>query len=253
MSQKAPASLGNESQGLREVISKREGEILKLKKDFESFTYSISHDLRAPLRHIEGFSALLQQSAKKSLDEKSAQYLQAVQGSVKELGKMLDALLTYSRVMRSTPVKQEVSLQPLVTEVIEKFPELKDRKIEVDIKSLPVIFADPEMLKVVLTHLISNAIKFTQKKPNPKIEIGTHIDDPHQAAFFVRDNGAGFEMRYADKLFKIFQRLHGSYEFEGLGASLAIVALIIRLHDGEIWTEAKVEEGATFFVSLPKN
>jgi PAS domain S-box-containing protein len=221
-------------------------------KELEAFSYSVSHDLRAPVRHIDGFTDLLRRHAQGVLDEKSTRYVDIISDSAKQMGVLIDDLLKFSRMGRVEMLSSTVDLQQLTTEVIEGMQtELKGRMIEWKISELPEIRGDPAMLRLVLENLISNAVKYTRKRIRAEIEIRWTTQND-QDVFCIRDNGAGFNMEYADKLFTVFQRLHRSDEFEGTGIGLANVRRIISRHGGKTWAEGEVDKGASFYFSLPR-
>lgn len=222
-------------------------------RELEAFSYSVSHDLRAPLRHIDGFTGLLQKHAGTALDEKGRRYLATISGAARQMGRLIDDLLAFSRISRSHLNLVEVDHDALVAAVIrERAFEKNNPPPEWSIAPLGRVRADPAMLRQVWVNLIDNAVKYSGKAPRPRIVIGVHPDaPPGQVAFFVRDNGVGFDMAYVDKLFGVFQRLHGPAEFEGTGIGLANVYRIVTRHGGRAWAEGRVGEGATFSFSLP--
>jgi len=221
-------------------------------KELASFTYSVSHDLRAPFRHIIGFVELLKERASQSLDEESMRYLNVISDSTKKLGRLLDDILDFIRIGRTEISKSKVSLDKLVKEAIDTMgKETEGRDIVWKIDHLPEVYGDQNMLRTLLVNLISNALKFTRPRPQAIIEIGCTSGD-HEEVFYIRDNGVGFEMQYVKKLFGVFHRLHHPDEFEGTGIGLANVRRIIERHGGRNWAEGKVNEGATFYFSLPK-
>lgn len=222
-------------------------------KELEAFSYSVSHDLRAPLRHIAGYAELLQKSASSALDEKSIRYLSTISGSANRMGLLIDDLLTFSRIGRIELQKAEFNLGPLIEEILrELLPEAGNRKISWNIGPLPDVHCDRLLMKLVFQNLLSNAIKFTSLRPHAVIEIGTVSGKEGETVIFVRDNGVGFDMKYVDKLFGVFQRLHPAGKFEGTGIGLANVHRIILRHGGKTWAESSVDNGATFYVSIPK-
>jgi PAS domain S-box-containing protein len=245
--------LAERAEGLDQELAKRAAELETTNKELESFAYSVSHDLRAPLRHTVGFAELLQRQASSSLDEKSRRYMQLILESSKRMGDLIDDLLGFSRIGRAETNKSEVDLERLVGEVVAELgQETKDRNIAWNIGPLPVCYGDRSMLKVVLMNLLSNAVKFTRIRKRAEIEIDSADGSEDQAELFVRDNGAGFDMQYVDKLFGVFQRLHLAEEFEGTGIGLATVQRIIHRHGGEVRAEGAVDQGAAFYFSLPR-
>lgn len=238
---------------LRQELAKRASELEAANKELESFAYSVSHDLRAPLRHIVGYGELLQKQASPSLDDKSQRYIRTIQESSKRMGNLIDDLLGFSRVGRTETKKTVVNLDQLAKEVVADFgQDTGDRDIVWKIGTLPPVYGDRSLLKLVLTNLLSNAVKFTRARSRAEIEIGHLNQGKSQVELFVRDNGAGFDMRYADKLFGVFQRLHSSDDFEGTGIGLATVQRIINRHGGNVRAEGAPERGATFYFSLPR-
>jgi len=230
-------------------------------KELAAFTYSVSHDLRAPLRHIDGFLGLLKERIAPALDEESRRYMATISEAALRMAALIDDLLSFSRLGRFEMVRTPVDLGDLVREVIRDFePETKDRIVHWQLDEIPVVTGDRAMLRAVLVNLISNALKFTRTRAQAEITIGCmpeHEED-HEKAYeaetvvFVRDNGVGFDMQYAGKLFGVFDRLHGAEEFEGTGIGLANVRRVIERHGGRTWAEGKVDGGATFYFSLPR-
>jgi signal transduction histidine kinase len=243
----------DEIRSLNLELAKRAAELEATNKDLESFAYSVSHDLRAPLRHLAGFSELLQKQASSLLDDKSRRYIQTILDSAKRMGNLIDDLLAFSRVGRAETKRTLVSMEQLVKEVIaELSQETKGREIAWKIGALPVCYGDRSMLKLVVVNLVSNAVKFTRMRAPAEIEIGCADGNKNEVEMFVKDNGAGFDMRYVDKLFGVFQRLHSSEEFEGTGIGLATVQRIIHRHGGKVQADGVVDQGAAFYFSLPK-
>jgi len=219
----------------------------------ESFTYSVSHDLRAPLRHVAGYAELLQKHSASVLDDKARRYMAMILEASKRMGDLIDDLLGFSRIGRAEARMTAVNLDSLVREAIAEFgQDTKDRDISWTIGALPVCCGDRSMLKVAIVNLLSNAVKFTRIRPRAKIEIGCAEEKDDRVEIFVRDNGAGFDMRYANKLFGVFQRLHRAEEFEGTGIGLATVQRIIHRHGGTVRAEGAVDQGATLYFSLPR-
>ncbi len=234
-----------------EVID-RTAQLEATNKELEAFAYSVSHDLRAPLRHIDGFLELLRQRLAGALDDRSRHYMDTVADAAGRMGQLIDNLLAFSRMGRNEMSKTPVDLAVLVQEVVQELePETQDRAINWRIAPLPTISGDRAMLNLVLTNLLSNAIKFTQGRAAADIEIGWQAGEK-ETTIFVRDNGVGFDMAYADKLFGVFQRLHRADEFEGTGIGLANVRRIIQRHNGSVWAEGQINQGATFYFSLPQ-
>jgi signal transduction histidine kinase len=243
----------DEIRNLNQELVKRAAELEATNKDLESFSYSVSHDLRAPLRHLVGFSELLQKQTASLLDDKNRRYLQTILDAAKKMGNLIDDLLAFSRVGRAETKGTLISLEQLVSEAVaELSPETKGREIAWKIGALPVCYGDRSLLKLVVVNLVSNAIKFTRMRTRAEIEIGCVGRNRDEAEIFVRDNGAGFDMQYVNKLFGVFQRLHLPEQFEGTGIGLATVQRIVHRHGGKVRAEGAVDEGATFYFSLPK-
>jgi signal transduction histidine kinase/frataxin-like iron-binding protein CyaY len=235
---------------LARQVAERTALLETANRELEAFAYSISHDLRAPLRHIDGFIDMLQKRVT-NLDEKSQHYMDVIAESARRMGMLIDDLLSFSRTGRDEIVKSQVDLNELVQDVIhETGHETEDRNIQWKIASLPVVTGDRAMLRIVLVNLVSNALKFTRAFEPPQIEIGS-TENPNEVVIFIRDNGVGFDMKYVDKLFGVFQRLHRQEDFEGTGIGLANVRRIIHRHGGRTWAEGQVDHGATFYFSLP--
>ena len=221
-------------------------------ENLEAFSYSVSHDLRAPLRHMKGFAKLLQKRLEGQLDEKSHEYMQFIYTSSNKMERLIDDLLSYSRLGREGMPKREVNLSWLLKESLDEISEVTEgRDIEWKLGELPSVYGEPSMLKLVLVNLISNAVKFTSSRARAEIEIGCR-QDGNEDVCFIKDNGVGFNMDHSDRLFGVFQRLHTQNEFEGTGIGLANVRRIIALHGGRTWAEGSVGQGATFYFTLPE-
>ena len=235
------------------ALQRQTEELAAAKQELESFCYSVSHDLRAPLRAVNGFVSMLQEEAADSLGEKEKRFLNVIRQSAKKMGELVDGLLAFTRTGRAELHAHRVSLNPLVEEVRHDLEfETHGRQIVWNVKPLPEVEADSAMLRQVFTNLLSNAVKFTRLRERAEIVIGAEEGEKGQAVIFVHDNGTGFDMRYADKLFRIFHRLHREDEFEGTGVGLASAHRIITRHGGRIWAEAEKDRGATFYFSLPR-
>jgi PAS domain S-box-containing protein len=240
------------NQKLKQRVVDRTAELEATNKELEAFAYSISHDLRAPLRHINGFMELLQEKIATGLDAQSQHYMANISDAAERMGILVDNLLSFSRMGRLEMSKVQVALGHLVQEVIKELePDVEGRNINWQIADLPKVRGDRAMLKIVLTNLISNALKFTRPRHEAKIQVGCILDTKTEITIFVRDNGVGFDMNYTDKLFGVFKRLHHTDEFEGTGIGLANVHRIISRHGGRTWSEGKIDHGAMFYFSLP--
>ena len=239
---------------LEQRVAERTAQLQVANEELESFSYSVSHDLRGPLRHILGFVDMLKAEAGASLSEKGLRHLGTISQSAKRMGDLIDDLLAFSRIGKSPMQTTEVDLEVLVRETLEDFQtETKAKNILWDIQPLPVVRGDRSLLRLVLVNLFANAVKFTGNREQPKIEIRNIRGSDGETVIFIRDNGAGFDPRYANKLFGVFQRLHTQAEFEGTGIGLANVQRIIHRHGGRAWAEGIVDGGATFYFSIPKN
>lgn len=216
----------------------------------EAFSYSVSHDLRSPIRGILGFSKILLEDYGTELGEESRRIVNIIIQSSENMGELIDDLLEYSRLGRREPIFSIVNMKTMVEKILEEVTNYyPDIKMETIVGDLPPTKGDTGLLKQLLFNLISNSFKYSRKKENPKIEIGSYQNDG-KTVFFVKDNGAGFDMKYQHKLFNIFQRLHHADQFEGTGVGLAIVKRVIERHNGKVWGDSKLNEGACFYFTL---
>jgi PAS domain S-box-containing protein len=230
----------------------RVAELAIVNQELESFSYSVSHDLRAPLRHVSGFSALLEQTAGPCLDDQGRHYLRTITDAAGRMGRLIDDLLAFSRMGRMALTKRRISLADVVMDARRDVNVDADgREIVWTIHGLPIVDADPAMLRLVVVNLLSNAVKYTRMRSPARIDIGTNTPHNGEVVVFVRDNGVGFDMQYVHKLFGVFQRLHSSDEFEGTGIGLANVRRIVHRHGGRVWADGTIDGGATFYFSLP--
>ncbi len=235
---------------LEQRVAERTAELAASNKELEAFTYSVSHDLRAPLRHIDGFSRLLLDQCSEQLPEQGRHYLARIRTGTRQMGALVDDLLNLARLGRREVSVQMTGLKSLVDEVRAALaPESEGRDIEWRVSPLPFVECDPALMKQVFANLLSNAVKFTRPREHAVIEIGSETRDSRRV-LFVRDNGVGFNMKYASKLFGVFQRLHRSEDFEGTGVGLATVQRIIQKHGGVVWAEAELDHGATLYFTL---
>jgi len=238
-------------QTLNASLEQRAAQLEAANHELESFSYSVSHDLRAPLRHINGYLKMLMEDTAGQLSPEAERYVQAVIDASLRLGRLIDDLLAFSRMGRVGMQECNVELDDLVGEVMRDLEmTTRDRDIAWNIRSLPAATGDRAMLKQVFANLLDNAVKYTRQREPAEIEVGSAGEENGQLILFVRDNGAGFDMRYADKLFKVFQRLHSAKEFEGTGIGLANVKRIVARHGGRVWAEAEPDKGATISFTL---
>jgi signal transduction histidine kinase len=237
---------------LEERVKQRTSELEAANKEMEAFTYSVSHDLRAPLRTIGGFSNILQEEFGENLNEQATHYLDRVRSGTEKMENLINDLLKLSRSTRGDLHRNDINLSLIVEEIITETQQNDpDRKISIHISPEVIAYADKRLIKVALENLISNAWKYTMRATDPKIFFGM-TDKNGQKAYYLQDNGAGFDMTYADKLFSPFQRLHSAKEFDGTGVGLATVQRVIHRHGGEVWADATVDKGATFYFTLPR-
>jgi len=238
---------------LERRVVERTAQLQAANEELEAFSYSVSHDLRSPLRHVLGFVEMLQKDAQESLSSKALGHLKRISQAATRMGNLIDDLLAFSRIGRSEMQKTEVDLHQLVQETLGDFQaETNERKIAWELHPLPVVRCDRSLLRMVFVNLLSNAVKFTGGRAEARIEIGCAPGENGETVIFIRDNGAGFDPKYTGKLFGVFQRLHSQAEFEGTGIGLANVQRIIHRHGGRTWAEAAVGQGATFYFSIPK-
>ena len=237
---------------LEQRVRERTTQLRTANQELEAFSYTVAHDLRGPLQQLSGFAELLQGRGVKSLDAEGIQYLDFIKQSAWRMTGLIDDLLNFSRAERVALQKTLIKLEEVVTEVRQELQhQLEGRDIVWKVGPLPELYADRSMLRIAIVNLLSNAIKFTRGRTPAEIEVGSKVE-PDQVMFFVRDNGAGFDMKQADKLFGVFERLHSNHQFEGTGIGLASVQRIIQRHGGRIWAEGRIDQGATFWFSLPR-
>ncbi len=259
---------------LEQRVRDRTADLTAALDELEAFSYTVSHDLRAPLRHVEGFAQLLLKHSAAQLDETSRHYVDVITEGTIQMSRLIDDLLAFARTSRTALQLQRVDLGALFSEVQRELsPPAPSAHVSWTVAALPPVVGDPAMLRIVCVNLLSNALKFSARKPNPHIEIGSlpltecrvplpsepqtvpheHAGESPATVYFVRDNGAGFDMHYAHKLFRVFQRLHRQEEFEGTGIGLATVKRIVERHGGRVWAEGAVDKGATFYFTLPSD
>ena len=236
---------------LNENLKKESEKLEDANKELEAFAYSVSHDLRVPLRAIDGFSRIIMEDYEEQLDDEGKRLLNIIRDNTKKMGQLIDDILLLSRASRQEMKMSQIDMESLVLNIFEELkPSIGDRDVQLEIKSLPTAIGDRTLLYQVFSNLISNSIKFTRIKDKAVIEVGAE-KGKDENIYYVKDNGAGFNMKYINKLFGLFQRLHGTDEFEGTGVGLSIVQRIVRRHGGSVWGEGKVDEGATIYLSLP--
>src|SRR5437870_10364934 len=237
---------------LEQRVRERTAELEMMVKELEAFTYSISDDMRGPLRAIDGFSRVLTEEYQDKLDKEGKRLVDIIRTNARSISELIDGLLTFSRLGRQPLEQADINMEELTKAVFGEIQAAnRDRQLLLELHHLPAAFADPAMIRQVLYNLISNAFKFTRPTQNPTVEIGFRADG-NQYTYYVRDNGIGFDMQYSNKLFGVFQRLHAVEEFEGTGVGLALVQRIVLRHGGRVWAEGKMNDGATFYFSLPK-
>lgn len=233
---------------LEDRVRVRTAELERINRELEAFSYSVSHDLRAPLRTIDGFSLALQEDYAATVGDTGRDYIERVRGGVQRMGQLIDALLQLSRITRAEIVRENFSISGLAESVASDLREQnRDRELSFDIGAGLSAYADPRLTRIALENLMGNAVKFTSKVPQAKVRFGW---DAEQNAWYVADNGAGFDMAYANKLFSAFNRLHGDKDFKGSGIGLATVARVVHGHHGRIWANSEVNQGATFWFTL---
>jgi len=239
-------------QRAEEAIKERTSQLESVNKELESFSYSISHDLRAPLRAINGFSRMLARDLKDKLDEESMHRLDTIRENGIKMNQLIDDVLTFSRLGNESLAMTVIDMADLATDVWNELQENNpQRNISINVAHPMACYGDQKMMRRVLTNLLSNAAKFTTERQTATIKVGSY-ENEDEYVYYVKDNGSGFDMQYSDKLFRLFQRLHSDADYEGTGAGLSIVKRIVERHGGRVWAEGKVNEGATFYFSLPK-
>jgi light-regulated signal transduction histidine kinase (bacteriophytochrome) len=239
-----------ENAELEQRVRERTSELEAANKELDAFSYSVSHDLRAPLRAVHGFASILIQDFSAQMPGEAQQLLNHVTTNARRMEQLIEDLLRFSHLGRRPLSKRPVNMSALIHDVLQDLRKQHgDRPVDVRVGDLPDAVGDPALLKQVFVNLLSNAFKFTRQKEQPVVEVGSDWQTGEQV-YFVRDNGAGFDMHYAEKLFGVFQRFHRADEFEGTGVGLSIVQRIVQRHGGRIWAKAAVDQGATFFFTL---
>lgn len=236
---------------LKKDIIEKENQLCAVREENDSLCYSISHDLRAPLRAVSGFSRLLLKKDDNKLDATSREYLEVISDSVKQINDYIEGILIFSRIGRQCLNLNRVNMELVAKEVTEKLKDQeKDRNTEVTIQKMPELIADENLMRCAFLNVVENAFKFTRARNKARIEIECRKKG-ETYLFSVKDNGVGFDMNYSDKVFGLFQRLHSNTDFEGAGIGLALTRRIIQKHSGQVWIESEVDKGATFYFSLP--
>jgi signal transduction histidine kinase len=239
--------------GLEQRVEERTAQLADAIKQLEAFSYSVSHDLKAPLRAINGFSRALLEDYGPQLESQAQSYLNSIAKGAEKMGQLINDLLAFSRLGRTKMSSAAIDMDELVRSVFDELQcAASQRTLECNVQPIPPARGDRAMIRQVLVNLLSNAVKFTRETNSASIEIGCSGTEAGRNAYYVKDNGAGFDMRYSDKLFGVFQRLHSTTAFEGTGVGLAIVQRVVQRHGGRVWAEGKVDEGATFHFTLPK-
>jgi K+-sensing histidine kinase KdpD len=238
---------------LEQRVEERTAELEIANKEMEAFSYSVSHDLKAPVRAIEGFSRMLMHKYSATLESEPLRMLNTIYSNTRRMSQLIDDLLTFSRMRRKKVKKAEINFYAMTTRAFEQLRhQTPERDIQLSIGELPPAIGDPSLIEQVMVNLLANAIKFTSSRKTAVIEVGGRIESK-ETIYYVKDNGAGFDEQYAHNLYGVFQRLHSYDDYEGSGVGLSIVKSIIERHGGRVWAEGKVDQGATFYFTLPKN
>jgi len=236
-----------------DAIKEHAAKLEEANKELESFSYSVSHDLRAPLRAIDGYARMILKKQGDKFDEDTLRKFNDIRLNARTMGKLIDDLLTFSRLSRKNMSTSQLNMVDLIREEWKELNNINpDRKMDLIVNSTPLGYGDAALVKQVYHNLLSNAVKFTKLRDYAHIEVGGY-NDGNEDVFYVKDNGVGFDMKYYDKLFGVFQRLHNDPNFEGTGVGLATVQRIVHRQGGRVWAEGKVNEGATFYFTLPHN
>lgn len=247
---KAEAEIKSLTTNLEETVAARTSELKAANEELEAFSYSVSHDLRAPLRAIGGFTRMLEKSLPGDVTEATRKHMERIRANVRKMGELIDGLLNFSSLGRRSLSKIQLAPSEVARAVLlDLHPEIDETRVRVEIAEMPVCQADETLLNQVFANLICNALKYSRDRHPAIVNVGS-FQEKDETVYFVRDNGAGFEMKYAERLFHVFQRLHRADQFEGTGIGLAIVQRIIHRHGGRIWAEAELDRGATFYFTL---
>ena len=249
------AALQNANENIQELnadLNHRAAKLEAINKELEAFSYSVSHDLRAPLRAIDGYARLAIEDFSARIDDNGRRLLKVIGDEAKRMSRLIDDLLAFSRISRQQTEPVTIEMHAMAQEVFNELSKAEPgRNVQFDLQTLPPAQGTPAMVRQVWVNLISNALKFTGKRPDATIEIGAQLGADGVWVYHVKDNGAGFDMRHVDKLFGVFQRLHNQPDFEGTGVGLALVQRLLQRHGGRIWAEAEVDKGARFYFTLP--
>lgn len=248
---RAQVKVARLNEELEQRVQQRTAELAAANHELEAFSYSVSHDLRAPLRHIDGFAALMLEQTGESLDPTAQEYLVRISRAARRMSRLIEDLLQFSRQGRVPLQLGPVDLNDIVSEARQRIePAYANRRVDWQVHTLPIVWGDAPLLMQVFTNLIDNALKYTGQRELARIEIGLHARTETEGVIFVRDNGAGFDMQYVDRLFGVFQRLHTDGRFEGTGVGLAMVKRIVQRHGGRVWADSQVDVGSTFYLAL---
>ncbi len=234
---------------LNEVLKNKNSQLVAMNNELESFSYSVSHDLRAPLRIMNAYSSMLETNYTEVLDDNGKKLIGNIQRNASKMTQLIDDLLSFSQLEKEQVNKSQINMKTLVENVTKEVEENTHHKANVNIQSLPEAYGDPSLVKQVWINLLSNAVKYSRKRENPVVTIGS-MQEQDEIVYFIKDNGVGFNMEYASKLFGVFQRLHSSSDFEGTGIGLAIVQRVVTKHDGRVWFESEPDKGTTFYFTL---
>lgn len=233
---------------LNQDLEKKNEQLRVINNELESFSYTVSHDLRAPLRAMSLYSGMLESGYTTALGDNGTKLLGKIQKNASKMSQLIDDLLSFSQLEKEEVLKSEINMKELVENIAKEIEDIIPHKAKVKVNSMKLAFGDKSLLRQVWINLLSNAIKYSRNRENPEIEVGSN---PENNTFYIKDNGVGFDMDYASKLFGVFQRLHSASDFEGTGIGLAIVKRIVAKHGGEVWAESEVDKGTTFYFSLP--
>jgi light-regulated signal transduction histidine kinase (bacteriophytochrome) len=239
---------------MEEELRRRASNLEEANRELEAFSYSVSHDLRAPLRAIDGYSRMIIRKQGERFDDETRRQFEMIRSNVQTMGRLIDDLLAFSRLGKQEMSKTRLDMEELINDVWQNLLTVNTgRNMTLHIREVRPGMGDRTLLREVFSNLLGNAVKFTRNRETTRIEVGSSVKDhEHETVYYVRDNGVGFDMKYHDRLFGVFQRLHSATEFEGTGIGLALVQRVIHRHGGRIWAESKPDEGACFYFTLPR-